>query len=539
MTDKVEIFSSEKIKLFVSKFGQLTDEKSGQCCEVQKYTWETTNRLTFEVITLDAAIVGIRPPDKDFNSDEVILGSGTLKAYLYYASQNLSSSIQSAPLKRRTDWGQRIWSPYVNGSDLILTNVVLDDCCNLMIQVRFSVSFNNVVRIGYQVVSDKARLLETTHRLVLNLGGGLTGYCGMYDHVVQLNAEGFYRAKGNTLRDNVTKSMAEDLVDLRVAQHVGMAIYRSDRIGFNGVYRLSEPVGMVFNTRLIQARNRRVMEIYSDFNWMRFSTLDDLPELAGRIGPFYASLGIRNVEQIFNIDQLVHSVVRFVEGDDLESGSMSSVHTSDTMGESEMRFMIDDLFLKDLEDKIQALKEVGLLSMKEAREIIIDLIIMSLDCISVTATDSNVLDEEGVRTIIEELILKAVYCSSVSIVDSISQSTTDSTVIDEGGVRKVIDDLILKALPCSTVLSTSANDINDMNKDISREEVLNEYQKHGGILLQLTETPFLRTCKKKSVFSLPNRIRESPRIVYEHSVFLKFGLCKIPSNDRNKSISAR
>ncbi|XP_058449341.1 uncharacterized protein LOC131429299 [Malaya genurostris] len=503
MSDMKVIFNSEKVKLFVSKFGQLSDEKSGQCFEVQKFTWETTNRFTFEVITLDAAIVSIRTPDKDFIPDEVILCSGTLKAYLHYASQNLSCSVQCAALKRHTDVSQRIWLPYVSGSDLILTNVILADYRNLMIRVRFSVSFNNFVQISYQVVSDRAGPFETTHRFVLNLGGRISGHFGTYDHVVQMNAEEFYKVKGKKVWDTVSHSMANDLADLRVAQHVGMAIYRSEQNGFNGIYRLAAQNGMDFNVRLIQARKRRVMEIHSDFSWVHFSTLDDLPEITENIVPFYACIGIRNIEQIFDMDELVNSVVKFVEGEDSGSELVASGASCDTVDESDVRYMIDDLLLKDLEEKIEALKDAGLLGMKETRDIIIDLIIMSLDQISEFTADSDVIDEDEVRIIIEEMILKAVASSTVSILSKTKSSDSE------------LDDVT-----------------------ISDEEVLNAYQKHGGILVQLSKTPFFKTCKNKSLFSLTGRIRKPAKLVNHNRVLLKFGLCKNPFNKKKKSISS-
>lgn len=538
MSEPVQIFQSEKLKLSVSKFGQLPSE-SPECLHVQRFTWKTSNRLTFEVITLDAAIVGLRVPDRDFEAEEVILASGSLKEYLHYDGQQLTSAIQSVPLKRRSAWSQRLWSPYVNGSDLIMTNVVVEECRNLMIRVKFSVAHNNVIRINYEVVSDRALQLDTGHRMVLNLGGKMAAHFGTYDHVVQISGDRFYRVKKGHLRDNVEKDVAEDLADLRVAQHVGMAIYKSEQDGFNRVYKLmGSDQDQEFNLRLIQARRGRVMEVYSNFRWLHFSTLDELPNPMGLIAPFYASLGVKHVEQIFDLKGLVNSVVRFIEGDDEEPmESVVSIPRSDTVNESEVRVMIDDLLLKDIEEKIQALKDAKILTPREAREIIEDLLLLSLERMSKSSVDSRSIDEESIRAFIEELVMQNL--------DRIS---------DEERIRELIEELVLKTVSRTSLSGMSSSTEERLSRSTvveelvrrsgegstesrleeQSEEPLHEFQKHSGILLQLSGQPLLKKCRRKCVFTMPNHDRQ---LVYKHSVLLKFGLCRAPSTGDQSNTS--
>ncbi|XP_053692305.1 uncharacterized protein LOC128740764 [Sabethes cyaneus] len=509
MCDSSIVFEGKKLKLSVSKFGVLTCPKTRETFEFQKFTWTTTNRLTFEVITLDAAIVSLRVPDRNFKPDEVLLASSeTLKAYLYYAEANMTSSIQSAPLKRSNEWSQRIWSSYVIGPDLILTKVVLGECINLMIQVRFSVTFNNEIRIVYHVASDRVRSLETSHRIMLNLGGHCSAHLGTYDHVAQLNADGFYRLSGNKAIDNVKKCMASDVADLRVAQHVGMAVYRSESNGFDGVYELPKLENSQFDMRLIQARNGRAMEIYSNFKWMQFSTLNNLPDPNQNIKPFYACLGIRNIEDIFNIQQLINSVVYEVEGDDLIITENSTIFSkdSDTLNESKMNIFIDEVLLQDLEERIQALKEAGILSIADAHDIIIDLLYMSLDLGSESSVSSYGLEEEEIRKIIHDLMLKALPSPTISFSETLDTSTMEKIS-------------------------------NVSSEETEPEEVLNEYQKHSGILLQLSNIPFLKKCKQRSMFSSSFNYRATPQLVYNRNVTMKFGICKKSFPNNNKSSS--
>ncbi|XP_055632866.1 uncharacterized protein LOC129773294 [Toxorhynchites rutilus septentrionalis] len=510
MSDAEEIFKSKKIKLSVSKFGQLIDPQTMQCHDVHKFTWETANRLTLEVITLDAAIVSLCLPDRDFAPEEVILGTGSLDTYLQYALQNLSSSVQSNPLKKRKQPFQRIWSPYVRGADLVLTNVILNESCNAMVQIKFEVTPNNVIRISYHVASDSTHRLDTTHRIALNLGGRLSGHVGTYDHVVQLNAGSYYRVVGNRLRESDERNPSEDLADLRVAHHVGMAIHRSDREGFSGVYKLSEMPSRKFDARLIHVGSGRVMELYSDFKWLRFSTMDDLTNPTDSIAPFYGKLGVNRIEQIFDMNRLIHSVVRFVEGDEDEKS------VSGTINESEIRHLIDDVLLKNIEEKIQTLKEAGILTVREAREIIEDLLLMSLDRISEISIDAEPMNEEGIRMLIEDLVSDIIPRPSVYGI--------------EGTESKLISDVPERIYSASSDVAVEAD-----SETVDEMDVFHGFQKHCGILLQLRAVPFHRRCKRKSMFSQPNHVRKHPELVFNHSVVMKFGLCKIPSESKNKT----
>ncbi|KXJ72159.1 hypothetical protein RP20_CCG018730 [Aedes albopictus] len=513
MPDKIVIFQSENIKLFVSKFGHLIDPCSQEDIFVQKYTWETSNRLTLEVITLDAAIVGLQTPDRDYIPAEVLLVSGNLPEYMHYDEQNLTSSVQSKVMRRqgKTTWSERIWSPYINGSDLILTKVLLDECRNLMMRVRFSVSFNNVVRISYQVVSDRVQSLETTHRLVMNLGGRNAGYLSTYDHVVQVNGDGFHQVRRNRVRDHIVKEMADDLVDLRVAQHVGMAIYRSDKAGFNGVYKLSERRRKEFDARIIHAGTGRVVESYSDFGWVQFSTLDDLPDPDKSIAPFYASLGVKRIDQIFNLDGFIRSLVHLIEGDDEElsrSSLVSSLRSCSTMNDSIAKVLIDDLLLQNLEEKIRALKQQGILSIQEAREIIEHLLLMSLDQVDEFIQNAA---RECAQGVLEDLVSNVVTSTS-SISISRKSDNSSSTLGQEVSSRSD-----------SHTLST------ETTLDDIEEQIFPEFHKHAGIVLQLTASPFVRKCKPRGPFSHPKQPREQG-LVFNRSVLLKFGICKVPSN---------
>nr|NP_001394201.1 uncharacterized protein LOC125387292 [Aedes aegypti] len=520
MSDKIEIFKSENIKLFVSKFGHLIDPCSKDPIYVHKYTWETSNRLTFEVITLDAAIIGLRTPDREYTPEEVLLVSGNLQEYMHYDDQNLTSSVQSVALGRRnTNWSQRIWSPYVNGSDLILTKVLLDECRNLMARIRFSVSFNNVVRINYKVVSDRIQTLETTHRLVMNLGSRNAGCLSTYDHVVQVNADGFYQVRKNRVRDYVMREMADDLEDLRIAQHIGMAIYRSEKSGFNGVYKLSERHGKQFDARIIHARTGRVVELYSDLGWIRLSTLNDLPDPNKSIAPFYASLGVKHIDQIFDLEEFIRSVVRVIEGDDEEisrSSLASSLRSCSTMNDSIAKVLIDDLLLQNLEDKIRALKEEGILSTKEAREIIEHLLLMSLDTVDEYIQYAA---RECARGVIEDLVSDIVPIASSDVISRISDKSIS------------LDQEVYSS-------SDSPSWLTETTVEETEAQIFPEYQKHAGLVLQLNASPFFKKCKPRGVYSHPNSAREQG-LVYNRSVLLKFGICKAPSNggSGNKSVS--
>ncbi|XP_055613598.1 uncharacterized protein LOC129760046 [Uranotaenia lowii] len=520
-SDKV-LFQNEKLKLSVSKFGHLkgpaesTDE-SKDTYVIHKYTWQTANHFQLEVITLDAAIVSLQIPNRNLEQEETILGCGDLRAYQYYHDQKLTSSVQSAVLRKCTELRQRIWTTFVSGPEVIFINVLRDRERNLIMRVRFQVTFNNFVKIGYEIVSDRIQSLELNHRFVLNLGGYKAASCGTYDHVVQADAIGFYPVKKDHFRQGPGKNMSEDLADLRVAQHVGMAIYGSDKEGFNGLYRLRNVAEEEFNLRLIHVRTGRVLEVYSDFEWMRLSSLNDLPDPCGTIVPFYACMGVKDIAQIFDFRGLVDGIVHTIEGDDVEPSESSPSISSGTIDESEIRVLIDDVLLRNIEHKVRELREARILRPHEARRILADLLMISLDKVSESTTDS--MKDVIIGNMVESLVTRTM------------DGELAQTVIDEliDGVVCSISPSQLSAIQSQTTVGSPVQKTASLEEEEEPLEPLHEYEKHSGLLLQFSKTPFLKPCNAKSIFSKINHHRNTG-MLFQNSVLLKFGLCKMPSN---------
>uniref|UniRef100_A0A182K4K7 Uncharacterized protein n=1 Tax=Anopheles christyi TaxID=43041 RepID=A0A182K4K7_9DIPT len=317
------------VQLTVEDFGTLTDDQ-GHSVTVQKFTWQTGAGLKLCVLNLDAAIIELCAPDRTWKSTaNVLLAVDSLDAYLQLDPTLLCAAHfeQGWPMLTRNGLRQnatgsrtvdlnRVWHSFVDETRLHLSLVHKSPTTHhrsTFATVTICVEASNVVRIQYQTCCTSGGLYRLAHRLLFNLAGQDAGAEGAYEHVVQLNADSYVDEKRNL------RAAAENLADLRIAQHLGLSLYKARNQGVEcadgvrGIYSLNNTAEDGFALRLIHTVSGRAMEMYCDFPWLHFSTLDHLPAGEREIVPFYPKEGIQRVSLIFDLEKFILSIVSGTE----------------------------------------------------------------------------------------------------------------------------------------------------------------------------------------------------------------------------------
>uniref|UniRef100_A0A182YQY3 Uncharacterized protein n=1 Tax=Anopheles stephensi TaxID=30069 RepID=A0A182YQY3_ANOST len=312
------------VTLTAEDFGSLADGM-GRSVSVQKFTWQTVAGLKLSVLNLDAAIVELCAPDRTWqNTANVLLGVETLDEYLQLDSTLIcgaqfekgwpiltGNGVRTDTAAGRTTDLNRVWHSFVDETRLHLSLVRKSTAKhrNTYATVTISVEPSNVVHIQYQTCCTNGEVFRLAHRFLFNLGGCESGAHGTFEHVVQLNADSYVDENRNL------RTAGENFTDLRIAQHLGLSLYKARNEGMDGVdgirgiYGLNNTAEDGYALRLIHTGSGRAMELYCNFPWMHFSSLDHLPPGKDAIVPFYPREGIQRVSLVFDLEQFILAVV--------------------------------------------------------------------------------------------------------------------------------------------------------------------------------------------------------------------------------------
>uniref|UniRef100_A0A182W700 Uncharacterized protein n=1 Tax=Anopheles minimus TaxID=112268 RepID=A0A182W700_9DIPT len=334
------------VTLTAEDFGTLTDGL-GRSVSIQKFTWQTVAGLKLSVLNLDAAIIELCAPDRTWkNSANVLLGVETLDEYLQLDPTLTCAAHFEKGWPVLTGNGvqldtlgcsgtidlNRVWHSFVDETRLHLSLVRKSSAKhrNTYATVTISVEPSNVIRIQYQTCCTNSDVFRLAHRFLLNLGGCDSGAQGTFEHVVQLNADTFVDEK------RYLCTAVQNFADLRIAQHLGLSLYKARNEGLNsvdgirGIYGLNNTTEDGFAMRLIHTGSGRAMELYCNFPWMHFSSLDHLPSGQNAIVPFYPREGLQRVSLIFDLEQFILSVVSGTEQTEANSEEHDKVLTDDS-----------------------------------------------------------------------------------------------------------------------------------------------------------------------------------------------------------------
>ncbi len=181
------------------------------------YTLHNANGIEVAITNYGGRIVGLLTPDKDGHFTDIVLGHNSLSGYMNgknnyfgaligrYANRiaggkfTLDGKHYSLPVNNGANslhggtkgFDSRVWdAKQLNGQNLLLTYDAKDGeegyPGNLEIQVLYTLSLDNSLRIEYHAVTDKATVVNFTNHSYFNLAGAGSGK--ITGQVLQINA---------------------------------------------------------------------------------------------------------------------------------------------------------------------------------------------------------------------------------------------------------------------------------------------------------------------------------------------------------------
>ena len=188
---------------------------------VYRYTLKNKSGVQVDITNYGARVISIIVPDKEGNLGDVALGLDSVPQYftdktslgaimgryggrIAGGSFTLNGETYNTPINNGENtlhsgpegFHTRVWTgkPVTNeaGEQALALNYLAKDGesgfpGNLDIQVIYTLTGNNELRIDYKVTTDKATVLNVTHHSYFNLKGEASG--SILDHEVTINAD--------------------------------------------------------------------------------------------------------------------------------------------------------------------------------------------------------------------------------------------------------------------------------------------------------------------------------------------------------------
>lgn len=242
--------TAEKFSTNKTVFGKMDDGR-----EVYQYTLANENGFEVNIINYGGIITSIEAPDKNGNFDSVILGFDSLDKYLQndpffgatigrYANRIAEGkfTLNGKEYQLPTNDGpnhlhggpkgfySRYWDSKLIEQDgkpaLRLTYLSKDGeqgyPGNLDVQVTFSVSENNTLRIEYQAVTDKATPINLTNHSYFNLTGDPS--TPILDQTLELYADSYTPVNDKLIPTGEIKAVEGTPFDFTTPHKIGERI---------------------------------------------------------------------------------------------------------------------------------------------------------------------------------------------------------------------------------------------------------------------------------------------------------------------------
>lgn len=288
----------------------ITKEPFGSTAEgqVDRYTLTNPSGMRVRIITFGGIVQTIEVPDRHGRNTNVALGFSTLAPYEdnspYFGALigrygnrialgrfTLDGVTYQLPINNDPNslhggtvgFNKHIWAatPFRHGDDvglvLRLTSPNGDQGYpgTLRVQVTYTLTAHNSLRIDYRATTDKATIVNLTNHSYFNLDGEGTGT--IYDHKLLLNANRFTPVDSTLIPTGVLQPVAGTPMDFTHPTAIGARIRDSfQQILFgqgydhNWVINRHDNTSLVLAARLSSDKSGRVLSMFTDQPGIQF-----------------------------------------------------------------------------------------------------------------------------------------------------------------------------------------------------------------------------------------------------------------------------
>ena len=294
---------------------------------VDLYTLTNDQGVQVKITNYGGIIVSLRTPDRSGKLDDIVLGFDTLAEYLgphpffgvlvgryanriaegkftlkgkqYALAQNAGGNHLHGGNK---GFDKAVWEAAPRGLpasvgdevSLHLTYLSKDGeegyPGNLTVEVTYTLTNDNELRIDYAAITDQATILNLTNHSYFNLAGGGDNL----GHVMMLNADQFTPVNDKVIPTGELRSVAGTPLDFRQPTPIGARIEQDDeQLRFGGGYDHNwvvngTPGDLRPAARVTEPSTGRVLEVFTTQPGIQFYSGNMMPPtITGRGGQVY------------------------------------------------------------------------------------------------------------------------------------------------------------------------------------------------------------------------------------------------------------
>jgi aldose 1-epimerase len=296
-------------------FAKWKNPKTGECENVDQFTWKTKSRMEVSLITFGARLTSIKLPDRNGDIKDILLGYDSFEDYAKDGIINFGATIGPvAGIVKNAEYCmngryhklprnlnnkhcmnsgnnglQRVnWMSHSDGNDVILSHTT-DGTDGfpaiILIQIIFSVSSTNHLTIRMTARSNKVTPIDLSQQLYINLASHDEGTDELKDYLIRINSTK-YRRKDD---EGFYKKTSEEIeTDLRNLTEVSQLIDDGTK-SLNYLFEIDNDNLVDDDSNLpmvmqeIHASSGRIMEIFSNQPALYLSLCPEFPARESKI----------------------------------------------------------------------------------------------------------------------------------------------------------------------------------------------------------------------------------------------------------------
>ncbi|MFW5830735.1 MAG: aldose epimerase family protein [Prolixibacteraceae bacterium] len=274
--------------------------------EVRLYSLENKNGLVTQITNYGGRVVNLWTPDKNGNFDDIVLGYETIEEYLgsneiYYGALigrygnrigrgmfNLNDTVYKLGLNdggvNHLHGGMKgfhnvVWDAVQPDNHTLVLNYVSRDMeegypGKLEVEVTYTLTDNNELRIEYDASVDKPSPVNLTHHSFFNLNGA--GSETINDHILQINADYYTPVDEELIPTGEIEPVEGTPMDFRkpkrIGEHIGEDFEQLDfGKGYDHNWVLNQSgEELVFAARVFEPESGRVLEVHTNEPGLQF-----------------------------------------------------------------------------------------------------------------------------------------------------------------------------------------------------------------------------------------------------------------------------
>lgn len=289
--------------------------------EIYRYWLENSGGMKAGVINYGAILVNLFVPDKDGNVDDVVLGFDTLEPYFengcflgatvgpnanrvgkaaftldgqeYHLDVNDGENNLHSHLE--LGYHKRVWKAEEGDNSVAFLLEDTDGCMgfpgNKKVQVTYTVTEDNELKIQYGAESDKNTIINMTNHTYFNLAGHNKGR--IYDHVLELSASAYTPVIPGAIPTGEIAAVAGTPFDFTKAKRVGDEIEADNEQlkltgGYDHNWVIDDADGMLKEFAVVtEPVSGRVLRAYTDLPGVQFYAGNFITMQEGKEGAEY------------------------------------------------------------------------------------------------------------------------------------------------------------------------------------------------------------------------------------------------------------